>query len=76
MSRFQLSSLFRLRMLHFLVTAALSLTMCSPVRVWNPSQQPSNQFTTSFCCGPEVLCGLKSYLLAERGDLLFLMVCL
>ena len=40
------------------------------VRVLNPSQQPSNHFTASFCCGPEVLCGLIEYLLAERGDLL------
>ena len=59
MSRFQRSSLFRLRVLRHFVSAALLLTMCSPVRVLNPSQHPSNQFTASFCCGPEVFCFLK-----------------
>ena len=42
------------------VNAALTLAMCSHARVLDPSQQPSNYFTASFCGGPEVLCGLKS----------------
>ena len=59
-SRFQRSSLFRLRLLRHATTAALLLTMCSPVLVLKPSQQPSIQFTASFCCGPVVLCGLDN----------------
>ena len=33
--------------------------VCSLVRLLNLSQQPPNHFTASFCCGPEVLCGLR-----------------
>ena len=58
-SQFQRSFLFRLRMLRHDTTAALLLTMCSPILVLKPSQQPSSQFTASFCCGPVVLCGLN-----------------
>ena len=70
LSRFQRSSLFRLRMLRQVTTAALLLTMCSPVLVLEPSQQPSIQSTASFCSGPAVLCGLKQDLLTERWNLL------
>ena len=58
-SRFQRSSLFRFRMLRHVTTAALLLTMCSPVLVLKQSQQPSIQFTASFWCGPVLLCGLN-----------------
>ena len=59
-SRFQRSSsLFRLRLLRHVTTAALLLTMCSPVLVLKQSQQPSIQFTTSFYCGPVLLFGLN-----------------
>ena len=54
---FQRSSLFRFRMLRHDTTAALLLTMCSPVLMLKPSEQQSSQFTASFCCDPEVLCG-------------------
>ena len=57
-TRFQRFPLFLLRMLRHDITAALLLTMCSPVLVLKRSQQPSSRFTASFCCGPEVLCGL------------------
>ena len=53
-SRFQRSSLFRLRMLRHNNSSAWLLTKCSPVLV------PSSQFTASFCCGPVVLCGLNT----------------
>ena len=46
---------FRLRMRHD-TTAALLLTMYSPVFVLKQIEQPSRQFTTSYCCGPAVVC--------------------
>ena len=46
-SRFLRTSLFRLRMLRHDTAAALLHTMCSPVLVSKPNQQPSNQF---MCC--------------------------
>ena len=69
-ARFQRSSLLRLRRLRHITTAAVLFTMCSPVRVLKPSQQPSNRFTTRFCSGPAVLCGLELDLLSERCNLL------
>ena len=58
MSRHQ-PSCFRLRMVQHDTTAALLLTVCSPVPVLNPNQQPSDQVTTSVFCGPAVLCDWK-----------------
>ena len=46
-------------MLQHDTSAALLLSMFSPVLVLKPSQQPSSQFTASSCCGPAVLCVLK-----------------
>ena len=66
-SRFQRTSLFRLRMLRHFTTAALLLTMCSPVRVLKPTQQPSIQFTASFCGGGAVLCGLNKICLPNAA---------
>ena len=44
---------------HFTVPAfcIVAHRCVSPVLVLKPSQQPSIQFTASFCCGPVVLCG-------------------
>ena len=67
-SRFQRSSLVRLRMLRHVTTAALSLTMCSPVPVLKPSQQPFIQFTASFLLRSSSLARFEQNLLTERWD--------
>ena len=69
-SQFQRSSLFRLRMPRHVTTATASLTMCSPVLVLKPSQQPYIQFTASFLLWSSSLVWLEQDLLTERCDLL------
>ena len=50
---------FRLRMRHD-TTAALLLTMYSPsFRIETDRAAVSRQFTTSYCCGPVVVCDLN-----------------
>ena len=49
-----------LRMLRHVVRAALSLTVCAPVRVLTPSQQTSNHCTAGFCFGLETSHGSKN----------------
>ena len=58
-SRFQRSSWYLLRIPWHATTSVVLLTMSSQVRVLKPNQQPSNQFTASFCSDPAVLCGLE-----------------